>query len=59
MDRMTTELTSLSAYYMPSTALRLLEVVLNISSKDSLSTDEERIAEKSGDLQVTQQVSGA
>lgn len=58
MDSMTTEL---SAYYMPSTALRLLEVVLNISSKDSLSIDEERTAlkEKSGDLYITQQVSGA
>ena len=41
------ELTSLSAYYMPSTALRLLEVVLNVSSKDSLSTDEERTAQRS------------
>lgn len=44
---MTTELTSLSAYYMPSTALRLLEVVLNVSSKDSLSTGEERTAQRS------------
>ena len=50
MDRMTTELTSLSAYYMPSTALRLLEVVLNISSKDSLSTDEERGLENFRDM---------
>ena len=32
---------------MPSTALKLPEAILNVSAKDSLSTDKERTAQRS------------